>query len=430
MVDLNDYLLKLSAELPGRFDYARNLRKRFVFEKLARVVDEYLNDGVPRTLLLPGLRGTGKTTLLAQLYFYTLSQTSDVIYFSADELHLLGFGLHEAIERYFKLFQPERPIILLDEVQYDDQWDLTLKVLHDSRKALVIATGSSAIRLRESPDLARRAVHIGIKPLSFNEYLHLIGEEALPPQLDALFEWEADKLEKAVSRTVRVGGKVEGYLRTGSLPVALEFDEKTAYELIFSLIERVIYKDLPEVRNFDSSTLDSAMRLLVLLSNPKGERFSYERLSKVLGISKGTVMELVRAFVASGLLLEVPPVGSVSKKIRRSPKLKFLAPSFRAALLSKFDVVEIAPLLEDAVALYLSEEGTLEYEPGKRGADFVLTRKGKRYVVEVGLGKDDYSQVKRSMERLGADFGIVIGKEFEVNGNLLMIPWWTFLGLV
>lgn len=430
MVDLNGYLLKLSAELPARFDYARGLRRRFLFEKLAHTVDEYLNGGLPKTILLPGLRGTGKTTLLAQLYFHALSRTSDVIYFSADELHLLGFSLHEAVERYFKLFQPERPIILLDEVQYDNRWDLTLKILHDSKRALVIATGSSAVRLRESPDLARRALHIGIKPLSLNEYLHLIGEDTLSPQLEALFEWEIDKLEKAVSRAVRLGDKAERYLRTGSLPVALEFDERTGYEIMFSLMEMIVYKDLPEVRNFDSSTLDSAMRLLVLLSNPKGERFSYERLSKRLGVSKGTVIELVKAFIASDLLLEIPPVGSISKKIRKSPKLKFLAPSFRAALLSKFDIVEIAPLLKDAVALYLSEEGTLEYEPGKGGADFVFTRKGKRYVIEVGLGKDNYSQVRRSMERLGADFGIVIGKGFDVKGNLLMIPWWAFLGLM
>ncbi len=141
-------------------------------------------------------------------------------------------------------------------------------------------------------------------------------------------------------------------------------------------------------------------------------------------------MELVRAFIASGLLIEISPIGSLSKKIRRSPKLKFSAPSMRVALLSKFEVVEPAPLLEDAVTFYLLGEGILEYEPGKGGADFVLTRKGKRYVVEVGIEKAGYAQVRRSMERMGADFGIVIGREFDVKENLLMIPWWVFLGLV
>ncbi|NJE30260.1 ATP-binding protein [Thermococcus sp. 18S1] len=430
MVELTDYLLKLSAELPSRFDYARRLRKRFLFERLAGLVDDYLGGESPKTVLLPGLRGTGKTTLLGQLYFHALSKTADVIYISADEARLLGFSLHEVIERYFDVFRPKRPVLLLDEVQYDPDWDLTLKVLHDRRKALVIATGSSALKLKESPDLARRAVHVEVKPLSFIEYLHLTGEDVGPVGLDTLFEFDVDRLERALSTGSRFAKTAEDYLTLGSLPLTLELEERTAYESLFSLVERIVYRDLPEFRNFDSSTLDSALRLLTIIASPKGERFSYERLSKTLGISKSTVMELVRAFVASGLLIEISPVGGLSKKIRRSSKLKFSAPSLRASLLSKFEVVELAPLLEDAVALYLSGEGILEYEPGKGGADFVLTRRGKRYVVEVGLGKASYTQVRRSMERTGADFGIVIGREFDVRENLLMIPWWAFLSLV
>ncbi|GAB6136396.1 ATP-binding protein [Thermococcus prieurii] len=430
MVEITDYLLKLSAELPSRFEYARKLRKRLLFEELSGFVDAYLDGGDPRTVLLPGLRGTGKTTLLAQLYFHTLSQTSDVIYISADEVRLLGFSLHEVIERYFDVFRPKRPVLLLDEVQYAENWDLTLKVLHDRRKALIIATGSSALKLRESPDLARRAIHVDVKPLSFVEYLHLRGNDVERIGLDALFEFRVDELERTLSLGARYAGEAGNYLKLGSLPLTLEMDERLAYDALFSLLERIVYRDLPEFRNFDSSTLDSALRLLTLLATPKGERFSYEKLSKTLGISKSTVIELVRAFVASGLLIEIPPIGSLSKKIRRSPKLKFSAPSLRASLLSKFEVVELAPLLEDAVVLYLSGEGVLEYEPGKGGADFVLTRGGKRYVIEVGLGKAGYTQVKRSMERTGADFGIVIGKEFEARDNLLMIPWWAFLSLV
>ncbi|EEB75003.1 ATP-binding protein [Thermococcus sp. AM4] len=430
MVEITDYLLKLSAELPSRFDYARKLRKRFLFEELSGFVDAYIDGSNPKTVLLPGLRGTGKTTLLGQLYFHTLSQTSDVIYISADEVRLLGFSLHEVIERYFDVLRPKRPVLLLDEVQYAENWDLTLKVLHDRRKALIIATGSSALKLRESPDLARRAIHVDVKPLSFVEYLHLRGKDVERIGLDALFEFRTDELERALSLGARYASETENYLKLGSLPLTLEMDERLAYDALFSLLERIVYRDLPEFRNFDSSTLDSALRLLTLLATPKGERFSYEKLSKTLGISKSTVIELVRAFVASGLLIEIPPIGGLSKKIRRSPKLKFLAPSLRASLLSKFEVVELAPLLEDAVALYLSGEGVLEYEPGKGGADFVLTRAGKRYLIEVGLGKSDYAQVKRSMERTGADFGIVIGKEFEVRENLLMIPWWAFLSLV
>ncbi|AEC52028.1 hypothetical protein PNA2_1112 [Pyrococcus sp. NA2] len=214
------------------------------------------------------------------------------------------------------------------------------------------------------------------------------------------------------------------------MPLALELPEREAHEAIFTLVERIVYRDLKEFRNFDVSTLDSAMRLLFVLANPRGERFSYERLSKMLGISKSTVMELIRAFVRSDLLIEIPPAGSLSKKIRKSPKLKFISPSIRASILHKFERVEEGALLEDAVAFYLHTLGRLEYEPGKGGADFLLIRNGERYVIEVGVGKDTPSQVKRSMEKLKADRGIVIGREFEVGDDVLMVPWWVFLALV
>jgi len=429
-VQLNDYLIKLAAELPGRLDYARKLRRRFIFDELAGRIDQYLNGGKAGTVLLPGLRGTGKTTLLGQLYFYALSKTSEVIYIPVDELHLLGFSLHEAVERYLELFRAEKPVILLDEVHYDEKWDLTLKVLHDRMEYLIIATGSSALKLRESPDLARRTRHVEVKPLTFLEYLHLRGEKVERIGLEALFEFDENLLRKALSNLLRYGKEAERYLRLGSLPVALELSEREAYEAIFTLIERIVYRDLKDFRDFDSSTLDSAMRLLFVLANPKGERFSYERLSKTLGISKSTVMELVRALVRSGLLIEIPPAGSLTRKVRKSPKLKFFAPAMRVSILQRFENVDEAALLEDAVALYLHGLGRLEYEPGRGGADFLLTRNGKRYIIEVGIGKRDYSQVRRSMERLKAEKGIVIGREFEVKGNLLMIPWWAFLGLV
>ena len=430
MVQLSDYLIRLAAEVPRRLNYARRLRRRFIFEEVRSRLDKYLDEDKTSTILLPGLRGTGKTTLLGQLYFHALSKTPEVIYIPVDELHLLGFSLYEAIDKYLELFRPEKPIILLDEVHYDEKWDLTLKVLHDRMEYFIVATGSSALKLRESPDLARRAKHIEVKPLTFLEYLHLKGEKVKPVGLEALFEFNENLLRKAFSTVTQHGKEVKRYLRLGSLPITLELSEEEAYEYIFTLIERIIYRDLKDFRNFDSSTLDFAMKLLFILANPRGERFSYERLSKTLGISKSTVIEIVRALVRSGLLVEIPPAGSLTRKVRKGPKLKFLAPAMRASILHKFESVDEAALLEDAVALYLHGAGRLEYEPGKGGADFLLIKNGERYVIEVSLGKSDISQVRRSMERLNAEKGIVIGKRFEIKGDILMIPWWVFLGLI
>ena len=432
MVQLDDYLIKLTADLPRRFEYARGFRRRFVFEELQGKVNSFMREGRCATVLLPGLRGTGKTTLLAQLYFYTHSMTSEVIYLPVDELRLLGFTLIEAVERYLEIFRPERPVLLLDEVQYDEKWPLTLKVLNDRKQFLIIATGSSALNLKESPDLARRAEHIHVHPLTFREYIYLsegvLGKGNLKPLLD----FDVESIERSMAESAPYLWKAEEYLRTGSLPFSFDRKEPEVYEAVFTLIERMIYRDLPQVKGFDSQTLEKALKLLFLLANPKGERFSYERLSKILGMAKGTVISIINALIKAGILVEIPSIGGMTKKVKKGPKLKFLAPVLRAALLYKSGELEkgLSALLEDAVAFYLSKIGKLEYEPGKGGADFVLTVDGRKYVVEVGLGKDRATQVRRSMERVSADRGIVIGEKFYANDDILSIPWRAFLALI
>lgn len=65
----------------------------------------------------------------------------------------------------------------LDEIHYDRKWVLFLKTLYDRTKShkniLVIATGSSALLLQSTPDLARRVIVEKIYPLNFLEYLIL-----------------------------------------------------------------------------------------------------------------------------------------------------------------------------------------------------------------------------------------------------------------
>ncbi|RLF76300.1 ATP-binding protein, partial [Thermococci archaeon] len=44
--------------------------------------------------------------------------------------------------------------------------------------------------------------------------------------------------------------------------------------------------------------------------------------------------------------------------------------------------------------------------------------------------KDRATQVRRSMERVSADRGIVIGEKFYANDDILSIPWRAFLALI
>lgn len=51
----------------------------------------------------------------------------------------------------------------------------------------------------------------------------------------------------------------------------------------------------------------------------------------------------------------------------------------------------------------------------------------EKIVVEVGLGKEKKGQVERTMERVGAEKGIVVGRKYEVGDRIAFYPWQLFV---
>lgn len=432
MVQPDDYIMGHLLNLPTLIGPYNKPHKRDLYGWLLSKMESYLGGGNADTILLLGIRGVGKTTLLAQLYFRAVSEVgaNGVLYLSLDRLRVLGLNLLDVIDAYKRLIKAERAIILLDEVQYEENWDLKLKLLHDERRFFIVATGSSAMKLRESPDLARRALHRELFPMTFREYHRLKTGKELPELVEGILGLREISMPP-------VNEDVRRYVMIGSMPISLDMDEWEVYERLITMLDRVLYRDIREVHEFDAETLDRAFDLLYLLANPRGERFSYDRLSKTLGLAKGTVIKLVDALEKAGLVQRIPVCGSLSKAVRKSPKVKFLAVPIKSALLFSSGVnpnrEEIfASLLEDLVAFYLriiarERGGRLCYEPGRKGADFVLDLGGERVVVEVGLGKSRKNQVERSMERVGAGKGIVLGRRYEITDNVAFYPWQAFV---
>jgi len=146
--------------------------------------------------LLSGIRGVGKTTLLAQLYdaAKTLAGKAreqiylDVSRLAAEKISLNDFfNFYEAVKGFHWETVDKKIIIYLDEVHYDADWGLFLKNLFDRTKnhcnVLVIATGSSALKIKLNPDLSRRSMIKEIYPLKFNEFLSLKENIAIPAGL-------------------------------------------------------------------------------------------------------------------------------------------------------------------------------------------------------------------------------------------------------
>jgi len=415
-----------------------------------------------RWLVIPGLRGVGKTTMLAQTYDRLKGMgvaKENLLYLSLDDLQLrLGASLNDALSIYEGMigtaFESLRKdvYILIDEAHFDPSWPSTVKSLYDrTENVFIIVTGSSALALSGNADTARRALELNVLPLSFREFLKLDRNADVPRNLslrlgqllfsspdyttlkEGLMEIEASL--SAVEVRIKAYS-LERYLRSGSLPYVLRIeDEPTAMSLISSTINRVLERDLPTQRQLDRPTLIKASNLLSYLAF--GDRLSQQSLSINLGINRVTLSTILDGLERADVVHRVMPFGPESTRLRRTPFYRFTSPAMRAAVLTQLgrlnrDNADYGLLLEDAVVLAMRKaisDGQLrrfDFDPRASGADFVVTRgDGSRVVLEVGFGRKGTRQVLSTMADVEAVYGLSVEKgtlRFVDEDRIAMVP--------
>ncbi|MBI5872041.1 AAA family ATPase, partial [archaeon] len=171
-----------------------------------------------RIIVLPGLRGVGKTTMLLQLYDFLIKKQSisqdKVLYFSTDELKdYLGASILDVINVFIEdilkttlAMLDEKVFILIDETHFDEKWGTAAKIVYDqSKNVFLLLTGSSALNIEMSMDLARRAKKEKVFPLSFSEYLALKYGAAMDTKLSKsittlIFNATEKNAEDAINR--------------------------------------------------------------------------------------------------------------------------------------------------------------------------------------------------------------------------------------
>lgn len=421
--------------------------QRHIYKKLEKYLQDFIDRKTEqRWMVVPGLRGVGKTTVFSQLFLHLMPRYDGlrILYVALDEVvGLLNSNLAEVLEAYESILgqgfeRLQEPVFLfVDEVQYDPKWGLALKSLYDrTKKVFIFCTGSSAVELQTNPDISRRVVMTKLHPLSFPEY-QMLRHEIYPAQglKDSLKQAiytspntkDAFKNLKALERDViqywsRVDKmEIQQYLMLGTLPFALQFNNPNqVYESINTLLDKIILKDIESLKSFDSRTLQSIKRLLFLLADAN-DVLSVSKLPNLIGMdSVITIQSVLSVLEQAELLIRVAPYGSKKNIMNKPNKYLFMTPAIRMALLGIVGKeatfhTRVGKLMEDAAALHFNREfvgaggGNLTYDSAQGGADFILQIANQReIVIEIGIGKKDTTQVKRSMEKIKGDYGIVI----------------------
>lgn len=440
---------------------------------LSRLLDGTLEES-EKIIILPGIRGVGKTTLLSQLYFFekylnpnrnlslcdNKGKLNRRIYISADKLLINGISLANFLD-YLEnnvwgslIDTDHKTLILIDEIQYDEKWALFLKLLYDKikghRNVLIVATGSAALLLnKKNKDLVRRSITERIFPTKFNEYLTLhkkiFPEKGLSREIvKSVFESDSaeevfSSMKKLRPRIINSLSKIEefeylkkDYLLRGSFPFSAEMGShvKSLERIKEMILTNIIQKDLILSGDFDSETLVKIPDALFLLAN--SSEISVGTLCSTLKLNNATIQKILKALSDAELVFEVLPYGQPYKQVKKSSKYLFLSPNIRAGLLGGIIGTDLkGALLEDYCAFIFAKEFSSDtriyYDYAKGGADFILRfNQGSEIVVEVGFNKKQIEQVKKTMEKTSgrSKYGLIIGgEELDlVNGNIVKIP--------
>ncbi len=450
------------------FDTKNNeLLTRNIFTRLQSHLEKFLEGNRAfRLVVLTGLRGAGKTTLMYQLYFakknidaYFLSlHVNEVVGTLGSSISDIMYAFEEVIGK--SLADLDKPLLLfLDEVQYDEKWSIALKTLYDkSDKIFVFATGSAAVLVNSNNDIARRAIFEKVFPLSFTEFMKVkhqkkevfgLADKMRESILSAtsakeVFEkWTA--LKKSINKYYFDISRLEfeKYLNYGSLPFMVALDnEALVYDQINKSLERVINKDIPQMKTMSRDVASKIPAILYAVADMDALNFS--TLAEKFGISRPKISEIFGVLEQAEVLHRIYPIGSHFKQVTQRPsKYLFSSPAFRTMYYKTIgntisEQNARGKLLEDLIGMYLytffdkKVNVSLNYDAEKGGADFIIGVGNKKIVIEVGVNKNKYRQVIQTMKKVKATYGIIISEkaedlEYNETENIIKIPLKHFL---
>ncbi len=442
------------------------IKPRTEFNVLKKCAIDFFAQGTePRMIGLSGLRGTGKTTLLWQIAEYIYENiTTNIYFFNVNILNNYNTNIRDILELLqsktlqARFTEYSEPIVLLfDEVHEDPKWTTTLKIVYDELKtAFVIATGSSALLLQSTADLATRMLIRHVFPLSFTEYLtirnvkkELIGNDFQNSLKQILFYSKdfaelKNSLEKFINPVNDFFKSIDNlhehivkYIEFYNITRFCVYEETDFItDLITDLFKRVILEDIPQMIGDNNKYLHSEKLLRRLAAS---DEINVQTLSQSIGVSQNEIIENLDILVKAELLNILFPYGGIDSKINKAQKYYFMSPSIRKVILSPLfgDTTTddlFAKLLEDTVVMYLKRlfklESIISFSSNikQKNPDLIIETLKNPILLEIGINKTTTKQITQS--RIDYRYGIIINSKidnYEIRDNTVILPLKWFL---
>jgi uncharacterized protein len=421
-----------------------------------------------------GIRRVGKSTLLRQLIAHLLESkesSKNIFYFLFDYSsqvqkpefleEVLSFYLAEVLNNPAMIFaEAESVYILLDEIQYIDNWQSVIKKYYDlsGKRIKFIVTGSQSMLLKgkHRESLAGRIFDFYLPPMSFREFLYINKEEVETVEPFSLTEipQKFGTLEQFdIYSGKRLSELGPEYITTGQFPESRKLPTQASrHEYI---VEAVLGKILEDcIRVFRIEKTDEFKLFTKHLLNNISSVFELSNVGREVEISKKT-LEKYLGFLKESYVLDVlyKYHKSLVKRGRILKKLYTPCVNFTCAL-NQYDQnhLDKAPeafgkIIENMVynvlhAKYTGnsvQEAVSFWRQGEKEIDFLVMDNLRQIPVEVKFSNNinfkDLMPMTEYLIKKDLDFGIVVTKnelvKHAVKGKTLFyIPYYLVLFMV
>jgi len=321
-------------------DSYRSMRRRAYFDLLYPLVTQ---SDVRRAVLLMGPRRVGKTVLLHHVVQHLLDDGmphNDICLLSVDHPIYNNCDLHDLVRHYSDVsgvdLEASRPVIIFDEIQYVREWEVQLKTLVDSYPTIrFVASGSAAaaLRLKSNESGAGRFTDFLLPPVTFYEYLDLLG------QMNLIDMESPDRQSERITSTniAALNDAFVHYLNYGGYPEVIfseTIQSDPARFIKGDIIDKVLLRDLPGL--YGIQDIQELNYLFTTLAFNTANEVSLEQLSQNSGVAKNTIKRYIEYLEAAFLIKVVHRIDRSGRRFQRANffKVYLTNPSMRSALFS------------------------------------------------------------------------------------------------
>lgn len=376
---------------------------------------------------ITGLRRVGKTTLIFQLVDQLMRENRvapyHVLYFSFDETR---YRLDEILDFYQvnilqkDLRAADRIYIFFDEIQKLSHWPEQVKILYDLYPNVKITLSGSAniiMKVKSRESLAGRFFDYVIEPLDFPEYL-AFKEIAVDGSREGVFQ---QTLEREFRQFLKTGGFIE----------AIPFDDGQLVRYFKeSILERVTYRDIPEV--FSIAMPDLLLRLLNIMAQNPGFYLEYKNLASDLQFDQRTIINYLSYLEYSFLLQKLYNYSTNLLSSEKKLKRAYLANTgFTYALAGELKF----PLLMEQFWVNFLKAKYFYRSPQKDEVDLVHVAGNFTLPIEIKMRESvsakDAGALFKFLRYFGKKQGLLISLRDEtelVNNGMAVkvLPYWKY----